>query len=358
MTPGFSSAELSERTSSATISGIYHNPINAPHKLLEFIFIKLAPNNQLNIRLASALMAVVIVFCFYKLAVNWFGKAIGLFGTLLFISVPLYIVSARQGTAEIMYFSPIILIWLFAWLCKTKKSKSFAWLSFLAACGLVVYTPGLIWWLIGSFIVCRKRLINTIDSVPTWLSAAGGALLLVIISPLIISGASHLSIFKQVLLIPASWPAPLVLLKQVGWMAMALFLKTPYHNPLILGRVALVNALMLALVVFGVYAMQIAARAKAIWLGLSIAFGILAAGLNNSLALLALSLPALAIFASAGLRYLYIEWRSIFPRNPVPKGFALILIAAVVASQTYFGIRYALAAWPQASQTRQTYMIK
>jgi hypothetical protein len=358
LTPGISAAELAEKSTSSSLSGIYHNPINAPHRLLEFVFIKLLPNGSLSLRLASAVIAVAIAFCFYKLSVSWFGRVIGLFGSLVFISLPLFIIAARQATPEIMYFSPVIVIWLFAWLIKSQKTKNLTWLSLLTVCGLLLYTPGLVWWLAGALIVCQKRLIVAIAKVPSWLSAVGGLLLLAIISPLIIYGASHLGIFRRLLLIPAAWAAPLTIAKQLGWMILALVAKTPHNNPLILGRVGLISVLSLALIVFGVYAMQIAARTKAAWIGLTIVFGILAAGINNDPALLALSLPGLAIFANAGLRYLYIEWRGIFPRNPVPKGFALVLIAAVVVSQMYFGIRYALVAWPHAKPTRQLYMLK
>jgi hypothetical protein len=101
-----------------------------------------------------------------------------------------------------------------------------------------------------------------------------------------------------------------------------------------------------------------AARNKALALASAILFAILAAGLNNNLRLLALGLPAVGIFMAAGLRYLYIEWRSVFPRNPIPKSLAWLLMVLVVSVQLIYGLSYSLIAWPHTDATKTTYVVK
>jgi hypothetical protein len=93
-------------------------------------------------------------------------------------------------------------------------------------------------------------------------------------------------------------------------------------------------------------------------LGLSVILAILLAALQEDIAYLGLAVPALAIAVSAGLRYLYVEWRGIFPRNPVPKTFAMVLIAAVTLSQLYYGVNYCLHAWPNSTSVRNVYVLK
>jgi hypothetical protein len=141
-------------------------------------------------------------------------------------------------------------------------------------------------------------------------------------------------------------------------MLTGLFIKTGRTDSLIVARLPLLTILLVALMIFGIYAMWTAAQSKARWLALGVVYAIVAAGFNNDIVLLALGLPAIIIFAAAGLRYLYIEWRSIFPRNPVPKTFALVLIALVAMTQLYFGLRYALSAWPNTPATRAAYVLK
>ena len=141
-------------------------------------------------------------------------------------------------------------------------------------------------------------------------------------------------------------------------MVTAIFIKTPYSQNLILGRLPLLNLIQITFLVFGAYALWSAAKTKTLALAAGILLGILAAGLNNNLSLLALCIPALGIFITAGLRYLYIEWRGVFPRNPLAKNLALLLIGAVVVVNFIFGLRYSLIAWPHSMPTRSTYVLK
>lgn len=101
-------------------------------------------------------------------------------------------------------------------------------------------------------------------------------------------------------------------------------------------------------------------RARKELYGLSslIVLGIVAAGLNQDLVFLTLALPGIGLIIAAGLRYLYIQWRQIFPRNPIPRALALTLMTLLVALNVFLGIRYSLIAWPHTLDTRHTYVLK
>jgi hypothetical protein len=100
------------------------------------------------------------------------------------------------------------------------------------------------------------------------------------------------------------------------------------------------------------------AKKKLLGLVLAVLFAVAVAGLNNRLTLLFLGLPALGILIAAGLRYLYIEWKGVFPHNPIPKSLALTLMTLLVGIQLVYSLTYTLAAWPQAPSTKINYMIK
>ncbi len=358
LVPGLAPSEISARATSLGVHTIYHDPINGPLKLIQYAFLKISPTSAVSIRLGSVIVACLFGLCFYRLASSWFGRLIGLFASLIFISLPLFVIAGRTGDGQIMLFSPILLSWLYFWLLKSEKHKSQIWALLLLSAAALVYTPGILWFVAAGMVITRKRVMAAIADIKPWISglallAAAGT-----ITPLILSSISQPAIIKRLLLIPTDWQSALTVAKNFGWMLLALFAKSPAHNQLILGRTPLLSVVVLALVIFGVYAMQAAARTKAAGLGLVILLAVTAAAINNNLVYLALGLPAIGLLAAAGLRYLYIEWRNIFPRNPVPKTFALILIAAVTLSQLYFGIRYSLVAWPQSVATRTTYVLK
>jgi hypothetical protein len=140
-------------------------------------------------------------------------------------------------------------------------------------------------------------------------------------------------------------------------MTYALFVNTPHHSPFIISRLPLFNIVADAMLAFGAYAMWSVARRKLAVLAAAIVYAVLAAGLNDNVSLLAFGIPAAVVIMCAGLRFLYIEWRRIFPRNPLAKTLAYSLMWLVVLIQLAFGIRYALIAWPATSDTKSTYVL-
>ena len=359
LTPGISPTESAAKVGSSSLKQIYENPVYLPFKLMQHFLIMLNQHSIFWLRLSGAVFGLIFTLTFFRLAISWFGRVIGLFGTLVFVSLPLFVISARQASPDILLFSPIFIMWLYYKLTKNDDNlKPSVWVSLLLASALSLYIPGMVWWVLVGAYINRRRIITAIGNIPSWLSAAGLTAGLIVLLPLLVSSISRPGIIKSLFLVPEHWYSLLRTAENIGWMILALFIKTPSANPLILGRLPLVNVLMLALVIFGAYALYTAARPKALALGGAVLLAVAAAGLNNNILLLALGLPAVAVFVSAGLRYLYIEWRSIFPRNPVPKTFALVLIAAVVASQLFFGLRYSLVAWPHSTVTKTLYVLK
>jgi hypothetical protein len=138
LTPGLSPAELAAKQGSLSHNLIVNNPINAPFKILQYGIQKLEPGNLAALRIPAVVFALIFAFCFYKLSVNWFGRVIGLFGGLAFICLPLFVVSARQASPEILFFAPVVLIWLYTWLQKTKNHEAEAWLLLSLAAAIFI----------------------------------------------------------------------------------------------------------------------------------------------------------------------------------------------------------------------------
>ncbi len=357
-TSGLSQAELNYKNSALSLRSIYHNPINAPHKLLEYGLSHIGSNSWFMLRLTSVLFAIIFILSFYIIAKNWFGRTIGLLSSLLFFSLPIFIIAARQASAEIMFFCPLALMARYYWLTRSGGDKTLPWLILIITCALAIYVPGVVWLLIGAVIINRTKLSAVISQLPNWLVSLGVAIFIVMLVPAALAIFHDWRLVRDFALIPAHWPLPLQLLKNLGWMLSALVVKTPYYSALIIGRLPILDIIQIALLVFGVYAMWVAAKAKALTLALFIAFSVVVAAINNNVSLLILGLPAIGIFMAAGLRYLYIEWRSVFPTNPIPRTLAMVLITALVIAQLAFGLSYAVVAWPHSLATKSAYVLE
>jgi hypothetical protein len=355
---GLGPTEISAKNASLSLSNILNNPINAPHHLLSFVFLKAGLHTNLALRLSSVLFAELFIISFYSLTRVWFGKSIGLFGAVILATLPLFLIAARQGSSEIMLFSIITIMAVYVRLCRLDERKELAIVLLAIFGALFIYTPGIIWWVMGAAIFSRKKLLEAASSMSKSTIILSGILLFLLLAPLALAIAKDWTIIKTLALVPTHFGSIETTLKHLGWMVAALFVKTPFSQNLILGRLPVLNVIQITFLVFGGYAMYSMAKAKALVLAAGVLFGIIAAGFNNNLSLLALSLTPLVIFITAGLRFLYIEWRGIFPRNPLAKNLALLLMGAVVIVNLFYGLRYSLIAWPAAMSTKSAYVLK
>jgi hypothetical protein len=356
LTPGLSPDESTSRAAAGNVHSLLSDPVNAPYRLVQHLLVLIHPG-AFSLRLSSSIFAIVIALFFYGYVRSLFGRIIGLFGTIFLISLPFYAISAHQGTAQIMLFLPAVLICLCAAFLKSER-KAIAWTALILAVGIGLYTPGMIWWIVGAAVLARKKLSAGISALPVGLSGLGIGLLCLMITPLVIISALHLQDLRVLAGIPVEMPTPLHFGAELLRMLGALVARSPGNSPLLLGNLPVLNITLVALAVLGGYALFSAARNKSISLGLNIILAVVLAALNGNVVWLALTVPALLILATAGLRYLYVEWRSIFPVNPVPKTFALVFIAAVVASQLYYAADYSLQAWPHSPSVRKAYVLK
>jgi 4-amino-4-deoxy-L-arabinose transferase-like glycosyltransferase len=352
-----SASESATITASNDINSILSNPINASHNLLLYAINTSDHSSILLFRLSSIVWGAVFLLSFYYLCRAWFGKSIALMGAVLLSSTPLFLISARQASTEIMFFSLLTIMACYVWLLRTE-SKDLAFFTLALVCALFAYTPGIVLWLLCSAFICRKKIVEAMEEVtrPAIVSAILLAILMMV--PLGVAVARDINVIKSLVLLPASFPNPLDILKNIAWMFASLPAKTEQHSFLIVDRLPLLNYIQVALLIFGLYAMYSAARFKFFALFASIVLGVILAGVNNNIGLLALSLPAALIFITTGLRYLYIEWRSVFPHNPLAKALALSLMSGVVIVNLLFGLRYSLLAWPHAASASSTYVIK
>jgi len=356
LTTGLGPAEVNARSSSSSLHLILDNPVYAPHKILAYAVQKIFGHGALALRSVSAVLAVLFLFCFYQLVKGWFGRLIGFFTTLFLAATPWFVLLARSAGPEILLLTPIVVLASYYWLIRLKSWP--AWLALLISSGLILYLPGGLWLILLGGLLARKNLRQATEGLNLDEKILGTLILLVIFAPLVYANVRQPSALKPLLLIPAVWPSIVVGVKSIVWDVLALFWRTPVHADFAVGRLPMFNGGQIALALFGGFALLKLARSKLYLLLGMVVFGILAAGINRSLVLLTLAAPAIALSVAAGLRYLYMEWRSVFPKNPLPKYLALALIASLVAIHVFYGLRYSLIAWPNSAATRSTYVLK
>lgn len=356
LTSGLGPVEVNARASSASLSLVANDLSYAPHNVLQYAATTLIGDSALVLRSISVVFSIIYLVCFFGFVRSWFGKTISLFATLLLGSTPWFILLARSAGPEILLLTPIAVLASYYWLARSKRLV--AWLALIVSGGLVVYLPGgLILILIG-IIAARHGLKQAVKSLSLQQKTLGSIAALIILAPIVYSASTDRGSLMPLFLVPSDWLPAWATIKSAAWNVLSLFWRTPQHSDFIVGRLPMFDGSLIILSLFGGYALFRLAKSKLYPLVGILIFGILAATINRQLVLLTLVMPVIAIFAAAGLRYLYMEWRSVFPKNPLPKYMALALISLLTAVHLYYGLRYSQAAWPNTTETRSTYIQK
>ena len=358
LTAGLGPSEAATRASAASAHLLYNNPVNDPHSVWIYLLTKLHVTSFFWLRSISAIFATIFVVCFYKIARSWFGKLVAWLSTLLLAATPLFILAGRSLSPEIMYLAPLALAALYFWLTRAKTANRLVYLAMAALAAVCLYAPGGIWLLAIGYGFSRSGLKQLRDYFPRKLSLLGALIFAILIAPLVAGLIRQPHLLRELAFIPATWPQPLTLIKQIAWAAIGLIWHSGIHPDLQIGRLPLLNAAQAILAVFGFMALFSRARTKTYGILAIIALGVIAAGINNNSAILLIALAPIMILVAAGLRYLLLEWQSIFPRNPIPRAFAYVLILSVCALSLIYGIRYSLVAWPNTVSTRTSYVLK
>lgn len=340
------------------LSNIFANPINAPYRFLQDTIVHLH-RSAATARFPSVILAILFSVCFYLLLKSWLGKSIALLTSLILVFTPYFIIAGRSATPDIMYFSPILVLAAYSYATRWP-GKRLPVILLLLSVVFSLYVPGM-FWLIGFMIAYRYTRLREIAFHAELKSKDLLLLLLlalVLLSPLVVGLGSHVSHVKQWLLIPASFMGLGAVVKSWLWAMSAFVFGARSHQDLIIGRLPLLSVAQVALLVFGGYVMWSRLRAELFTiLGLYLFITFLS-GINNSYGILALALPLLSIVMGLGLRYLYIEWRHVFPVNPLARVFAIGLMSAVVLVHILLGIRYGLVAWPATVVSHQVNVLK
>lgn len=358
LSPGLSAAEATARQSSLELNSVTTDPVNAPQRLLQYGLQAAGHHGAFWMRIPSVVLAIVLLSLFYLLVKTWFGRTIGILAAIMLATTPWVVLLARSATPEIMLLAPIAVLLLYDRMRRNSRQHNLAWVLLIVTLALSLYVPGLIWVVLAGLIIAHKQLLNFAKKTERKYLLISAIIGLALVSPLIIAVVREPNIGKTLVLWPTHWLGVVGTIKATAWAALSLVWRTPYHLDIIVGRLPILDVTQIVLAIFGVYAMLAKARSELYAIFGLIALGILAAGIDHNLLLLSLGLPAIAVLGAAGLRYLYLEWRSVFPHNPIPRALAIIVMVGLVALHSLFGIRYSLIAWPHTVDTRKTYVIK
>lgn len=352
----YSQTEIQSQQQSASLTTIYHNPVNAPYKALVWLGLKLGHHSILVTRVAAASLAVGVAVLFYWVALHWYSKRVALMATVLFVSSSGFLHIGRYGTGLILQMATLALISCVFLYRRTKHEYIMAYLL-LAVLAAILYIPGMVWFeLIGLYIM-RKRILQLFRKMGRVHTGLIWGLGIVLLAPLLWVSAHNTSILREIAGLPASIPS----LKQLAENTLHLVSSVGYRGywptEFWLYGAPLLNIgeVILFITGFVLLLKKPILRGNYFLLGALVVSTVLI--LLGGSATIAMLTPLAYLTIAGGLFYLLDQWLSIFPRNPIARftGIALIGVLGFFSVLYHIGAYY--TAWPNAPETKAVYTV-
>ena len=361
MTSGFSLSELEihNNLKHHLYKPIYlwQHLINAPYTIGLLVLGKLNFTNALAIRSIGAFFGLLTVFCFYYVIRRWHNTLIALLITSVFTLNFWFLLTTRFGQTDSLYPLSVLLVLILAFIIRRLKSRSLNELVVILIAGLLIYIPGIIWFITIGLIWQWSYLTDEFSRLSLKLKSLYTLIFLAILAPLAISIFQTPSNIKLLL----GLPLKLIGIKLIGLNVLhsliALFARNTYYPSLSLGHQPILGIFTIVMLVIGVYHYITENKHDRLMLILGgIFLGIILSSLGGTIPL-AIILPFVYILIASGISYLINIWFVVFPRNPVARTTGVVLIILLVASVLFYHYNQFFVAWPHTEQTIQTYSL-
>jgi len=356
LVPGPTPAENEAIASSKTLLSIVNNPLNAPHKLLQYGVQKAGFDSIAVLRVVSGAFAILLVVTFHRLVRKWYSKRIALLTTCLLATSSWLLAIGRSATPNILLSSWFFVIFLLLWFRHSRNVKLAPPLLLLSLTALL-YIPGTV-YLVGLIAIWYATSAPTffrfMKKLPITTGLIAGGLLL---APLIISFVRQPSLLSDWLLLPDQLTIG-DFLQNIRGLGTTFFYQSLPNPEFWLGRLPLLDALTGTMVLLGVYSYRFHLRMERTpLLALVILLGIIVIGAAGP-QLVFLLLPFVYVLVASGLAYLLERWFNVFPRNPVARALGTTLVSVAVIFAGYYHLNRYFVAWPNAPETKAIHSIE
>lgn len=361
MTAGLSSSELvihnnlKEHIYSSAY--LWHHLINAPYTLGLLVLDKLNLSSAFAIRSIGAFFGLITVFCFYYVVRRWHDTLIALLITSIFTINFWFLLTTRFGQTDSLYPLSILLVLILAFIIRRLKSRSLNELLVVLLAGLLIYIPGMIWF-IGIGITWQwSYLNNEFSRLTLRLKSLYTLLFLAILTPLAITIFQTPSEIKLIIGFPIKLISIKLIALNVLHSLIALFARNTYFPSLSLGHQPILGIFTTVMLVIGVYNYLIEKKQdRLILITGCILLGIILSNLGGTIPL-AIILPFIYFLVASGLSYLLNLWFTVFPRNPVARTTGVVIIILLISSVLFHHYDQFFVAWPHTEQTIHTYSL-
>lgn len=334
---------------------LQRNSLYLPHKLGLYALEKSGFTSLRAIRAVGVSFGLLGAIAMYIILRKWHTQRVALLTSLLFVTSSWFLYSARLAAPETTY---LLVPWLVYFGIRVQENNlRFLGLGLLMLLvTLILYIPGLCWFIIPAIIWQRSRVSAELRQAGTKQSLLLVAGTLLVLLPLVMTFINDPSLIVDWLGATGPRLSALEFLKNLANIPVQLFARSELDPSTHVGRLPYLDIATTVFVALGAYRYFFRRRldrTKLLAAGLIV--GSLLAALNFQAA--TILLPFIYIIAAAGITLLLQQWFTVFPRNPLARNIGVGLVVLVVALTGVYHLRRYFIAWPNTPETRQAYSI-
>lgn len=333
---------------------IVQDPQFLPYQIGIYFFEKVGLASPFIARSLGALIGLAAVISFFYILSRWHSNRIALLGTGLFLTSSWFLHTARLATPEVSFLLLLPLVACGAWLNDTQRRDHFTLAAAALSAGLLLYIPGMIWFVLAGLIWQRKRVRLSLASFNLWQILLVGVLGMAVLAPIVIAASDRPTFLLGIIGLPDHVIGWKEILANLADIPKQLFVRGPDDPAFWLGSTPLLDAFTSAMFIIGLYASYFRLRldrTKLLLFGLVVGSALIAAGT----ATLSILLPLVYILVAAGISFMLQQWFTVFPRNPLARGIAWSLISIAIATSCYYNVKHYFVAWPNTPEVRASF---
>ncbi len=359
LTGGFSRDEVSALASPLGWHGIFSHPLYLPLELLRSALFSAFPDyGQALGRLPNAILGVLAVVSFACLIRLWYGLRIALMASAMFATSAWTLHVSRLASFDAVYLWSMPTLLLGHFVLRKYYKRPLAWIGSLAAWALLLYVPGMVWFVLVDVVWQRRYIAGGWRHAAGWWARLIYTLVALVWLPLLVIDLQRPGRLLSWLGLPQHLGSVLDIARNVIDVPYHLFIRASYGPQLWLGHAPVLDIFALAMCALGVYFYVTHWRsARSRFLGIVSLMGLVLIGLAGPVTS-SLLIPLLYVAIATGMAYLLNQWLKTFPNNPLARGVGLGLLVAAVLLSCAYNYRAYFIAWPHASATRAVFQYR
>ncbi len=335
------------------------NGFYGPYFLL--LHLTYAINRSLfGFRLASVIIALLVISIIYMLVSSWHGYKVGMLASVIVLFNLGLLTAGREATPLVSQMLLMAALLLVIAVLNRKPSLLGLILAAIVLAG-ALYLPGGIWLSLVTALLVQRAIVKTFRTLRNKSKILTILLLLIMLVPIFYQLIAHYQTSQLKVWLGYDLGNKFLLsgrnfLINLIHVPGDLFIHSEGLGPaLSIGHLPVFPIAFSILFLIGLvsYTTRLSNwRWRSVLVLFSSGWIVSGLGIISPLSLL----PLVAITAGTGIAFLLKEWYSIFPRNPIARNLGLTIMFLVIGLGSVYGARSYFVAWANNSNTTSIYV--